>query len=107
LQSAGLLPRGIRGDLRREVAALNAERFAQAKRDVEKTASQLRRAGWKVRTGVRSGEPLTELLAAVAAARADVLVVGARGSRGLSRVLLGSVAEGSLNHSTVPVLVVR
>jgi nucleotide-binding universal stress UspA family protein len=36
-----------------------------------------------------------------------VLVVGARGSRGLSRVLLGSVAEGSLNHSTVPVLVVR
>ena len=106
-RSTGLLPSGIRDALRREVAALNAERLAHAKRDVEKTASQLRRAGWRVRTGVRFGEPLTELLAAVAAARADVLIVGARGARGLSRVLLGSVAEGSLNHSPVPVLVIR
>ena len=50
---------------------------------------------------------LTELLATVAETKAHVLVVGARGARGFSRVLLGSVAEGSLNHSPVPVLVVR
>ena len=107
LQSAGLLPGGIRGTLRREVAALNAERIAKAERDVEKAASQLRRAGWRVRTSVRSGEPLTELLATAAETKAHVLVVGARGARGLSRVLLGSVAEGSLTHSPVPVLVAR
>ncbi len=81
LQSAGLLPGGIRGTLRREVAALNAERIAKAERDVEKDASQLRRAAWRVRTSVRSGEPLTELLATVAETKAHVLVVGARGAR--------------------------
>ena len=107
LRSAGLLPGGIRGTLGREVAALNAESVAKAKRNVERTASQLRRAGWRVRTSVRSGEPVTELLATVAATRADVLIVGARGARGFSRALLGSVAEGLLNHSPVPVLVVR
>jgi nucleotide-binding universal stress UspA family protein len=107
LMSAGLLPGNIPGRLRREVAALSAERLAKAERDVEKAASQLRRAGWRVRTSVRSGAPLNELLATVAVTRAHVLVVGARGVRGLSRVLLGSVAEGSLNHSPVPVLVAK
>ena len=43
----------------------------------------------------------------VAKERADVLIVGARGVTGLRRLLLGSVAEGALNTSPVPVLIVR
>ncbi|HEV8110661.1 MAG TPA: universal stress protein [Burkholderiales bacterium] len=39
--------------------------------------------------------------------RADLVVVGTHGRRGLSRLLLGSVAEGVLRHCTVPVLLVR
>lgn len=41
------------------------------------------------------------------AARADVVVVGARGHRGLSRVLLGSVASSVVHHVQVPTVVVR
>jgi nucleotide-binding universal stress UspA family protein len=55
---------------------------------------------------VRRGAPLPELLAAVATARADVLVVGARGASGVERLLLGSVAEGALARARLPVLVV-
>ena len=39
--------------------------------------------------------------------RADLLVLGARGTGGLARLLLGSVADGALRLATVPVLVVK
>ena len=107
LPSGALLPRGIRATLRRDVAGLNAERMARAKRDVGKVAARLARSGWAVRERVHAGAPLDALLATVSATRADVLVVGARGASGVSRLLLGSVAEGALSRSPVPVLVVR
>jgi universal stress protein A len=37
----------------------------------------------------------------------DLLVLGTRGRTGLSHLLLGSVAETVVRHSTVPVLTVR
>jgi nucleotide-binding universal stress UspA family protein len=67
----------------------------------------LARRGWKVRKSVRLGAPLDELIATVAATGAGALVVGARGTGGMSRLLLGSVADGAVNHSPVPVLVVK
>jgi nucleotide-binding universal stress UspA family protein len=56
---------------------------------------------------VRSGLPLPELLAAVRAERADLLVVGARGAGAVTHFLLGSVAESALKRSPVEVLVVK
>jgi nucleotide-binding universal stress UspA family protein len=105
--SAGTLPASVHAMVRRELAALNGERRVRAKRDVARVAASLTRAGWTVRTSIRSGTPLDELLDAVTSTRSGTLVVGARGGGGLERLLLGSVAEGALNHSPVPVLVVR
>jgi nucleotide-binding universal stress UspA family protein len=53
------------------------------------------------------GVPLPEVLAAIRAARADTLVLGARGVGGVERLLLGSVAEGALSQAPVPVLLVK
>lgn len=39
--------------------------------------------------------------------RADILVLGARATSGLTRLLLGSVAQGALSISRTPVLLVR
>jgi len=39
--------------------------------------------------------------------RADVIVMGTHGHRGLSRLLLGSDAEGVLREAGVPLLLVR
>jgi nucleotide-binding universal stress UspA family protein len=67
----------------------------------------LERTKWTVRTTVREGAPLSELLAAATEAEAHALVVGPRGVSGAERLLLGSVADGVLSHSPLPVLLAR
>lgn len=47
------------------------------------------------------------ILKAARALRADLIVIGTHGRRGLSRVLLGSVAEDVLRRAPCPVLAVR
>jgi nucleotide-binding universal stress UspA family protein len=47
------------------------------------------------------------ILAQVRKAKADVIVIGTHGRRGLSRVLMGSDAEAVVRESPVPVLLVR
>jgi nucleotide-binding universal stress UspA family protein len=88
-------------------ASVNAERTRQARREVAAAAALLKRAGWRARGIVREGVPLVRLLHQVAVSRADLLVVGARGTGGLTRLLLGSVAEGALDRAPVPVLLVK
>lgn len=39
--------------------------------------------------------------------RADLIVIGTHGRRGLSRLFLGSVAEGLIRISAIPVLLIR
>jgi nucleotide-binding universal stress UspA family protein len=102
-----MLPRNLRRTLRGEVGSLNARRLERAWRDVDRAATRLQGAGWIVRKMVRTGVPLGQLLAAVRTTQAQTVVVGARGTRGVRRLLLGSVASGVLDRSPVPVLVVR
>lgn len=52
------------------------------------------------------GNPTTEILRAAEALRADLLVMGTHGRTGISRLLLGSVAEQVLRQATCPVLTV-
>lgn len=47
------------------------------------------------------------ILAQARKAKADVIVMGTHGRRGLSRMVMGSDAEGVVRESTVPVLLVR
>lgn len=106
-RSPGLLPGPIRRAVLASAASLDAKRTQQAQREVAQAAVLLKRAGWRARGIVRAGLPLAEVLQQVATVRADLLVVGARGTGGLARLLLGSVAEGVLDRSSVPVLLVR
>ena len=103
----GLAPAGTRATVAAEVARINEARRAAARKDLSRAAKGLSSAGWEIDQVVTEGAPLRELLAMVAKARADVLIVGARGVTGLRYLLLGSVAEGALNASPVPVLIVR
>ena len=105
--SVGRFPSSVRAHVRGEVAALNKERYQQGQITVAAGAARLERSGWKPKTEVRVGAPLASLLKAVEEHRADVLVLGARATGGLERALLGSVANGALDRSPVPVLLVR
>ena len=98
------LPSSVRAHVHGEVAAFNKERYQQGQVTVAAGAARLERSGWKAKTEVRVGAPLASLLKAVEEHRADVLVLGARATAGVERLLLGSVANGALDRSPVPVL---
>jgi len=91
----------------REVRRQNMIRSQAATKDLNRAAAELKRIGWHPRTRLVHGEPLRDLLRAVAASRAQLLVVGVRGTSGARYLLLGSVAEGALNQSPVGVLIAR
>lgn len=59
-------------------------------------------------TGVlRRGSPWREIIAFAKESKADLVAMGTHGRRGLSRVLLGSVAERVVRTSPCPVLTVH
>jgi len=97
----------VRRAVVQEVAEENARRRAEAEAHVAAATERLQSVGWSVRSVIREGPPLAELLAATEKAGAHLLVVGARGVGGVERLLLGSVAEGALTRSAVSVLVAR
>jgi nucleotide-binding universal stress UspA family protein len=107
LPSLRLLPASVRTAVSGQASRLTRRRRRAAQREARAAARGLRRAGWTIRSIVRVGVPLRELLDTATAARADVLVLGARGVGGVERLLLGSVAEGALTRSPVPVLIVK
>ena len=58
-------------------------------------------------TAMRRGSPVDEILSYVEGEGMDVVVMGTHGRSGVSRFLLGSVAERVIRRSPVPVHVVR
>lgn len=102
-----LAPLAIRRAAAAETRRINTQEVARAKQHLKHVSRSLAAAGWRVRTVVTTGAALQSLLSTVATSRADLLVVGARGVTGLRRVLLGSVAEGALNSSPVPIIIAR
>lgn len=94
-------------EIAREIRRMNTTRSKAATQELNRAAAELKRSGWRTRTVLAHGEPLRDLLTAVDTARAQLLVVGARGTSGVRRLLLGSVAEGALNACPVGVLVAR
>lgn len=53
------------------------------------------------------GDPATEIVAVAQAEQAELVVMGTHGRTGLSRFLMGSVAESVVRHAPCPVLIYR
>jgi nucleotide-binding universal stress UspA family protein len=76
---------------------------------LEKAQRQAAQVG-RVRTRLveSASQPVAEVIVAESRrARADLVVLGTHGRRGLGRLVMGSDAEGVVRSSTVPVLLVR
>jgi nucleotide-binding universal stress UspA family protein len=58
-------------------------------------------------THVVAGDPATQILRAIEAFAADLVVMGTHGRKGVKHLLLGSVAEKVVRESPRPVLTVR
>ncbi|MGZ3499002.1 MAG: universal stress protein [Vulcanimicrobiaceae bacterium] len=73
---------------------------------VRKAKEQLPKAEG-VEARVLEGHAVEEIVGLADALKSDLIVVGSHGRTGLSRMLLGSVAEGVVRLAHAPVLVVR
>jgi nucleotide-binding universal stress UspA family protein len=61
--------------------------------------------GAQVRTMLREGNVVDEILATIDEEHADLVVLGTHGRKGIARFLEGSIAEGVLRATTIPVLI--
>jgi nucleotide-binding universal stress UspA family protein len=86
--------------LERQTGEWSARQAARLRADAEK-------AGVRAVVDVRRGDPAEQIVRAARGGRADLLVVGTHGRRGMQKFLLGSVAERVLAAAPCPVLTVR
>lgn len=90
------------------ISAELAERIPrEATELLEAAAKDAAHAKVHVRTVLREGDPRDQIVAVAEAEKADLLVMGTHGRRGLSRALIGSVAEAALRTAPCPVLTVH
>jgi nucleotide-binding universal stress UspA family protein len=92
-------------------AALNSEMIGRVERSAaDRLAEELDRARKVLpdaTSKMKMAVPWVGIVDAIDELKPDLVVVGTHGRRGLSHVLLGSVAERIVRLSAVPVLTVR
>ncbi len=59
-----------------------------------------------IETVVEEGDTGDGILEAAKALKADIIVLGTHSRHGLNKILLGSVAEKVLRHSTIPLFII-
>jgi nucleotide-binding universal stress UspA family protein len=74
---------------------------------LDKEVQRVRESTPRVEGALKQGDAREAVPAFAAEIGAGLLVVGSHGRRGLARALIGSVAEGIVRTSTIPVVVVR
>jgi nucleotide-binding universal stress UspA family protein len=74
---------------------------------VERIADRLRAAGFKAETAVEVGDIREHILDSASEWRADLILLGSHGMRGIQRFLLGSVAEFVARHAKCSVHIIR
>ncbi len=75
--------------------------------ELKHLAETLRTDGYRVHTIVRVGDPVEQIVATVEKGAYDLLAMATRGRTGLTRLVLGSVAESVLRQVTIPMLLIR
>lgn len=83
------------------------ERRKEAERAVAAAVERLKELGLQAAGEITEGRPDEAIIKAGEAVGADLIVVGSHGRTGLTKILMGSVAERVIGHATCPTLVVK
>ncbi len=73
---------------------------------LSETAGKLKKDGIKTETVVKQGNPAQEILEYIQKNNIDLVILSTHGRSGISRWLMGSVADRVTRHSMAPVLIV-
>ena len=68
---------------------------------------RFREAGFEVEKHAREGDPAHVIIDVASEKKADLIAVGARGSTGVRRFMLGSVASKLAHHAQSSLLIVQ
>lgn len=88
------------------VAEHRGER-GRVRKALTQAEERFREEGIDLQTKLRVGHAAEQILRETEEHRYDLLIVGSRGRRGMTRFLLGSTANRLASHSLMPVLIVR
>jgi nucleotide-binding universal stress UspA family protein len=86
---------------------ISQQQVSSAEQITRRAASALKETGLSIETAVREGDPRSVIVDEADEWGADLIVVGSHGRTGLTRWLLGSVAQAIVGHASCSVEVVR
>jgi nucleotide-binding universal stress UspA family protein len=89
-----------------DVAAMSRDTEVELRTLADAVISDAGAVTLGIRTVVRSGDPVTEIIRCGEDEHADLIVMGTHGRSGYRRMFFGSVTEQVLRRSSVPVLAV-
>jgi len=100
-------PRPIAADMTLNYIPLEEDLAAAAKEDFVPMIEQCKSAGLDVSADVMIGVPAEVILQQSVDLDVNLVIMGSHGKTGLSRLLMGSVAEAIVRKAHVPVLIVK
>ena len=83
------------------------ESLKRGKDLVRRAKELLDNAGYKLKTAAEEGDPRSKIIDYATSWKANLVLVGSHGRKGLDRFLMGSVAESVARHAPCSVLIVR
>jgi nucleotide-binding universal stress UspA family protein len=87
--------------------AIDQRARQQAQKQLAALVGRARKAGVRATALLLDGAPHEQVAHAARRTRADLIVIGTHGRTGISKILLGSVAERLVRVAPCPVLTVR
>jgi len=100
-------PRPMAVDMSLSYVPLEEDLEKAAREDLEEIAGAERKHGVEVSLDVRIGSPSDSILEVAAEEGVSLIILGSHGKTGLSRLLMGSVAESVVRKAKCPVLIVK
>ncbi|NTV01173.1 MAG: universal stress protein [Chlorobiaceae bacterium] len=100
-------PRPMAADMTLTYIPVEEDLEKAAMDDLQPLVEEAKANGIDVQADVMIGIPVEVILEQLAETDVSMLIMGSHGKTGLSRLLMGSVAEGVVRKANVPVLIVK
>jgi nucleotide-binding universal stress UspA family protein len=97
----------VRGMSAADIEAVELQTSEWAQEYLDQLVNEIRKRGVSVQAATVQGQPSVTILQFAEKNKIDLIVICSRGRSGLSRWLMGSVADRVVRGATVPVLLVR
>ncbi len=100
-------PRPMVADMTLNYIPLEEDLAKAATEDLRPLVQEAESKGIAVQADVMIGTPAELILSQAAEFNASIIIMGSHGKTGLSRLLMGSVAEAIVRKARIPVLIVK